>query len=222
MEDGTLARQRGVRQESGNRGWHGQTCLTVVAPTGLVAQEDTLRLRLGVPPMGPGPALPQSCRAPGNAPAGFRTPLPRKGFRPSGPGVFRFGATGVRVCCARHEGRHARLSVPLVARKSETPEGQPGRTRPERECQGAGLRFAASDACALKFSGIQVTAASPGNRRGRRRSGRPVFVSRASCPRFEGGTPSTRGEPKLESPEICTDTAMLTSNFILQTRCLSG
>jgi hypothetical protein len=46
------------------RGWHGQTCLTVVVPMGPVAPQDTLKLRLGVPPMGPGSALPQSCRVP--------------------------------------------------------------------------------------------------------------------------------------------------------------
>ena len=46
------------------RGWHGQTRLTVVVPRAPLAQEDTLKLRLGVPPTGLGPASPQFCRTP--------------------------------------------------------------------------------------------------------------------------------------------------------------
>jgi hypothetical protein len=40
------------------RGWHGQTRLTVLVPMGSMAQEDTLKLRLGVPPVRPEPILP--------------------------------------------------------------------------------------------------------------------------------------------------------------------
>jgi hypothetical protein len=37
--------------------------LTVLAQAHSVAQEDTLKLRLGVAPIDPAPALPQSCSA---------------------------------------------------------------------------------------------------------------------------------------------------------------
>jgi hypothetical protein len=33
-------------------GWHGQTRSTMVVPMAPAVQEDTLKLRLGVPPMG--------------------------------------------------------------------------------------------------------------------------------------------------------------------------
>jgi hypothetical protein len=43
--------------------------------------------------------------------------LPCSGFWPSGPGVFRFGATGVRVCSAHRRAGWARPSVPLAAKR---------------------------------------------------------------------------------------------------------
>ncbi len=44
-------------------GWHGQTRLTVVVPRAAVAQEDTLKLRLGVPPVNAARkrAIPKAC-----------------------------------------------------------------------------------------------------------------------------------------------------------------
>jgi hypothetical protein len=45
-------------------GWHGQTRLTVLLSECFVAQEDTLKLRLGVPPIDQIPNSPQSCRTP--------------------------------------------------------------------------------------------------------------------------------------------------------------
>ena len=62
--------QAGVRQEGGSGfGCHGQTRLSVLVRVHSVASQDTLKLRLGVPPLTPSPFSPQSCRTPHRAKA---------------------------------------------------------------------------------------------------------------------------------------------------------
>jgi hypothetical protein len=57
-------------------GWHGQTRLTVGAAMGPVAQEDTLKLRLGVPPVGPEPRATILSCARARASVAFPLPSP--------------------------------------------------------------------------------------------------------------------------------------------------